>query len=130
MAIYHGPILLVLLLHFKEMNLKSRTMTQRQKGNENAKNRMTSLQVSEIAEAKSIKTRTELLALARQQKTEGRSDLAEFIMNRLPNVINQIITTTWDMLNAEANLARSEKTRTELLGEVAASGCIENCQNR
>ena len=120
---YHGPILLVSLLHFKEMNLTSRTMTQCQKGNENAKkNRMTSLQVSEIVEAKSIKTRTELLALAWQQKTEGRSDLAKFIMNRLPKVVNQIITTTWDMLNAEANLARNKKTCIELLGEVAESG--------
>ena len=83
---------------------------------------MTSLQVSEIVEAKSIKTRTELLALAWQQKTEGRSDLAKFIMNRLPKVVNQIITTTWDMLNAEANLARNKKTCIELLGEVAESG--------
>lgn len=94
------------------------------------KKRITSLQVSEIVEAKSIKTRTELLALARQQKTEGKSDLAEFIMNRQPKVINHIITTTWDMLNAEENLARSKKTRMELLGEAAESGCIENCQGR
>ena len=94
------------------------------------KKRMTSLQVSEIVEAKSIKTRTELLALARQQKIEGKSDLAEFIMNRQPKVINHIINTTWDMLNAEENLARSNKTRMELLEESAGSVCIDNCEGR
>ena len=91
---------------------------------------MTSLQVSEIIEAKSIKTRTELLALARQQKTEGKSDLAEFIMNHQLKVINHIITTTWDMLNAEANLARSKKMHMKLPGEAVESGCIENCEGR
>ena len=91
---------------------------------------MTSLQVSEIVEAKSINPRTELLALARQQKMEGKCDVTEFIMNRQPKVINHIITTTWDMLNAEAKLARSKNTCMELLREVAENACIENCQGR
>ena len=68
--------------------------------------------MSEIIEAKSIKTRTELLALAQEQKAEGKSDLAEFVMNRQPKVIAHVIKTTWDMLNAKT-------------GE-----CIENCEGR
>ena len=46
------------------------------------KNRMTSLEVSEVIEANLIKTGTQLLALAQEQKVEGKCDLAEFIMNR------------------------------------------------
>jgi hypothetical protein len=91
---------------------------------------MTSLQVSEIIEAKSIKTRTELLALAQEQKAEGKSDLAEFVMNRQPKVIAHVIKTTWDMLNAKANLERSKKTHIQLLDESKTGECIENCEGR
>lgn len=45
------------------------------------KKRLSSYQVSEIIINKNIKTRTELLVLAQQQKQAGKSDLAEFIVN-------------------------------------------------
>ena len=92
------------------------------------KKRLTSLQVSEIIQQKSIKTRTELLALAQQQKNEGKTDLAEFIMNRQPKIIAQLLKTTWDMFNAQAKLDRSRKTRLELLTEAAEGECVDGCE--
>ena len=85
---------------------------------ESVKRDYTSFQVSQIIQEKSIKTRTELLALAQLQKNEGKTDLAEFIMNRQPKVIAQLLNT-WDMFNAQAKLERSRKTRLELLLEAA-----------
>ena len=92
------------------------------------KKRLTLLQVSEIIQQKSIKTRTELLALAQQQKNEGKTDLAEFIMNRQPKIIAQLLKTTWDMFNAQAKLDRSRKTRLELLTEAAEGECVDGCE--
>ena len=42
------------------------------------KKRMTSYELSEIILAKNIKSRTELLALAREQKVEGKTDIAVY----------------------------------------------------
>ena len=94
------------------------------------KKRLTSLQVSEIIQEKSIKTRTELLALAQLQKNEGKTDLAEFIMNRQPKVIAQLLKNTWDMFNAQAKLERMRKTRLELLLEAGERECVEGCEGK
>ncbi len=44
--------------------------------------RLSAFEVSEIIVSKKIKSRTELLALAHAQKVDGKTDLAEFIVNR------------------------------------------------
>ena len=85
---------------------------------------------SKLIQEKSIKTRTELLALAQLQKNEGNTDLAEFVMNRQPKVIAQLLKTTWDMFNAQAKLERSRKTRLELLVEAAEGECVEGCEGK
>ena len=87
-------------------------------------------QVSEIIQEKSIKTRTELLALALLQKNEGNTDLAEFIMNRHRQVVAKLLKTRWDMFNAQAKLERSRKTRLELLVEAAEGECVEGCEGK
>ena len=43
---------------------------------------MSCYDVAEIIVAKKIKTGTGLLFYARQQKQEGKTDLAEFVINR------------------------------------------------
>ena len=48
------------------------------------KKRLSSFELSEIIVAKEIKTRTQLLAYAYNQKCEGKNDIAEFIVNRGP----------------------------------------------
>ena len=40
---------------------------------------MSSYELAEIVEAKKIKSYTELLAFAREQKLEGKTDVAEFV---------------------------------------------------
>ena len=94
------------------------------------KKRLTSFQVSEINQEKSIKTRTELLALAQLQKNEGKTDLAKFIMNRQPKVIAQLLKNTWDMFNAPAKLQRSRNSRLELLVEAAERECVDGCEGK
>ena len=50
---------------------------------------------------KGLKNRTELLALANQQKEKGKRDLAEFIINRGPKAVAEALSTGWEI--AEAN---------------------------
>ena len=45
------------------------------------KKRMTSFELSELIVRKGMKSRTELLAYANEQKLTGKSDISEFIVN-------------------------------------------------
>ena len=91
------------------------------------KKRMSSYELSEIVVAKRIKTRTELLALAREQKLEGKTDIAEFIINRGSKVVAEILESAWEMEDARKTLERQRKSRLQLLQEARLGECVENC---
>lgn len=59
--------------------------------------KMSSYELSEIALAKNIKSRTEVLALGRQQKLEGKTDITEFIKNRGTTFVSEVLDTAWEM---------------------------------
>ena len=94
------------------------------------KKRITSFELSEIIVRKGIKTRTELLAYANKQKLEGKSDVAEFIVNRGPRVVSEVLTTAWEMTNAQDKLDRSKKTRIEILEDAAQKPCVSGCNGQ
>lgn len=91
------------------------------------KKRITSYELSEIALAKNIKSRTQLLALARQQKLEGKTDIAEFIVNRGAKVVSEVLDTAWEMENSTNDLERARKSRVQLLHEASQGECTEGC---
>ena len=84
----------------------------------------------EIVVEKQIRSVTELHALAREQKSLGKTDLAEFILNRVPRVVSDIVKTAWDMEHAEATLQRSRKSRMLLLEEAGESDCVDGCDGQ
>ena len=43
-----------------------------------------------------------MLALAHMQKNEGKTDMAEFIVNRGSKVVNEVLRTAWEMEEAKA----------------------------
>ena len=55
--------------------------------------RSSAYEVSEIILSKRLRNRTELLAFSNQQRQEGKTDLAEFIVNRGKKVVNEVIAT-------------------------------------
>lgn len=91
---------------------------------------MSAFEVSEIVVEKQIRSVMELHALAREQKSQGKTDLAEFILNRVPRVISDIVKTAWDMENAEATLQRSRKSRMLLLEEAGERNCVDGCHGQ
>ena len=94
------------------------------------KKRMSSFELSEIIVTKGMKTRTELLAYANKQKSEGKNDIAEFIVNRGPRVVSEVLTTAWEMRSAQEKLDRSKKSRLEILEEAAQGECVSGCNGQ
>ncbi|KAJ8050579.1 hypothetical protein HOLleu_03834 [Holothuria leucospilota] len=93
-------------------------------GKRRKKARLSSYDVSQIAVSRGIKTRLALLALANQQKAEGKTDLAEFIVNRGKRVAG------WEMAEAEEKLKRSKLSRTEIMQQAQCGPCVCNGQWR
>ena len=55
------------------------------------------------------------MALASQQKREGKTDLAQFIANRGSKAVEEALSVGWEMENAESELARSKLSRVEIV---------------
>ena len=68
--------------------------------------------------------------LASKWQGEGKIDLAEFVANRGPKIVNQAIQTANELNEAQRRLERSKKTRIELLEESASSPCVEDCHGQ
>ena len=89
--------------------------------------RLSAVEVSEIILEGGIKTRTELLALSQEYKQEGKTDIAEFMVNRGVGVVAEDIDTAWEMKHAMDKLKRSRICRMEILEELLAEECVADC---
>ena len=94
------------------------------------KKRLSSFELSEIIVEIGIQTRTELLAFANNQKVNGKFDIAEFIVNRGPRVVAEVLNTAWELRNAQEKLDRSKKSRIELLHEASQGECVMGCDGQ
>ena len=102
----------------------------RNESNNPRKKRLSAFELSAIVVEKGITTVTELQALASEQKSEGKTDLAEFIVNRAPRVVSDIVKTAWHIENADAILQRSQKSRMVLLEEAGEGDCVGGCDDQ
>ena len=73
--------------------------------------------------SKGLKTRTDVLYLAHMQKNEGKTDMAEFIVNQGSKVVNEVLRTAWEMEEAKAAQERAAKSRLEILQEARGEPC-------
>ena len=88
--------------------------------------RLSAYQAAEIVLSKRLQNRTELLAFSNQQRQEGKTDLAEFIVNRGKKAVNEVIATAWEMESAQKTQERLSKTRIELLNDAYQQECTCN----
>ena len=86
--------------------------------------------MSNIILEKKIQNRSELLALASVQKAEGKTDLAEFVMNRGNRVVEECISTVWEMEKASEVLQRSKLTRLQILEKCLQDPFTAECYGR
>ena len=54
-----------------------------------------------------ITTRAELLVFADEQSGEGKTDIAEFVVNQGSRVVAEVLQTAWELKSAKENLERS-----------------------
>ena len=87
---------------------------------------MSSYELAEIIVAKKIKSYTKLLAFAREQKLEGKTDVAEFVLNRGSKVIAEFLQTAWDMENSQETLQRQKKSHLQLLYDFLHQECVNS----
>ena len=57
--------------------------------------RLSTFEFSQVIVQKGLENRTDVLAFAQMQKKEGKTDIAEFILNRGVKVVNDAIHTAW-----------------------------------
>ena len=80
----------------------------RTSGNSRKRQRLSNLEVSEIVLKNVIKQDVELLALANEQKNEGKNDLAEFVLCRSEKSHKELICCTWKMHNASSDFQQEK----------------------
>jgi hypothetical protein len=89
--------------------------------------RLCNIDVSEFIQKHNIKNQTTLLALANEQKEEGKKDLAQYVLSRSSKSLDELILQTWRMKDAAADLKRQNTSRIDLIREAAAGNCVESC---
>ena len=90
---------------------------------QNKRKRLSAFEFSQIIVEKGLKNRTDALAFAFMQKNEGKTDLAEFIINRGVKTVNEAIATAWEMEGATSKQLRTAKSRLQILEEAANEPC-------
>ena len=108
------------------MTGKNSTLSVKQKQSK----RLSCYEVSNIILEKKMQNRTELLPLPSAQKAEGKTDLAEFVMNRGNRVVKECISTAWEMEKASDVLQRSQLTRLQILEKCLQDHCTAECDGR
>ncbi|CAH3176812.1 unnamed protein product, partial [Porites lobata] len=96
---------------------KAKAKQQRRKSKKRGGDRLSTFDVCQLVQAKSISSRLELVSLAAAQVREGKTALAEFIANRGSKAVDEAIQLAKEFAEAETRLNRSKKTRIELLEE-------------
>lgn len=92
--------------------------------------RLSVYDVVQIIQARKINSRLELVCLAVSQNREGKTSLAEFIANKGSKAVDEAIALAKEFGEAEAKLARSKKTREQLLEESRNGPCSVGCQGQ
>ena len=89
---------------------------------------MSIFDVSQIAVERGIKIRLELVALASQQKREGKTDLVQF--SRGSKAVEEALSIGWEMENAESDLGRSKLSRVEFVYRELEGPCVDSYQGK
>ena len=61
---------------------------------------------------------------------EGKTDLAQFVVNQGKKAVEEAIRTRWEIEKSEETLRRQRMARMEILQEALERNCTENCDGR
>ena len=86
-----------------------------------------SYKLTQIIVENGITTRTDLLEFAEGQSGEGKTDIADFVVNRGSLVVAEVLQTAWEIKPAKENLERSRKSRLDIVHAASAGDYISDC---
>ena len=109
---------------------KAKAKQQRRKFRKRGGDRLSTFDVCQLVQVKSISSRLELVSLAAVQVREGKTTLAEFIANQGSKAVDEAIRLAKEFAKAKARLNRSRKSRIELLQEELTGECIDGCEGK
>ena len=109
---------------------KAKAKQQRRKSRKRGSDCLSTFDVCQLVQAKSISSRLELVSLAAAQVREGKTTLAEFIANQESKVVDEAIQLAKEFAKAKACLKQSRKSRIELLKEELTGECIDGCEGK
>ena len=89
--------------------------------------RLSNLEFSDFILKNHVKDEIELFSIAKNQKEEGKTDVAEFILNRNPKSLKDIIDSTWKMETASECVERRNKSRIDIINEANSRDCSSDC---
>ena len=89
--------------------------------------RLSNFDVSEFMVKNQIKTDTQLFAEAHKQKDDGKTELANFVLNRSTKAIQDLLANTWKMQEAVTKLSRRNISRMDTLHNCMSEDCVEGC---
>ena len=89
--------------------------------------KLSNIDMSEFIQKHDIRDQTSLLAIANNQREEGKKDLACFVLSRSFKSLDELIKQTWRMQEASAVLTRRKASRMQLIREAASGNCVDNC---
>lgn len=89
--------------------------------------RLSNIEVSEYILKNNIKSQTALLAIANEQRVEGKKDLAQFVLTRSSKSLDELIQQTWRMHKAAEQLFRNGRSRIDIIREAATGNCVDKC---
>ena len=92
--------------------------------------RLSNITVAEFITNNNIKRDIELMSLANARKLEGLTDLAEFIYNRSPKTISDLIQNAWKMHDAASTLERESLKHMDILREKLSGECSVGCDGK
>lgn len=92
--------------------------------------RLSNIEVAEFITKNNIKRDIELMSLANARKVEGLTDLAEFIYNRSPKAISDLIENAWKMNDAGRILEREKLKRMDVVKEKLKGNCTDGCDGK
>ena len=94
--------------------------SQMQNTSQSKVRRLSNLDVSKFLVKNNIKNKKDLFVIATEQQKVGKEDLYNFLVNRSPKSLQDLIMTTWKMQNAKASIARRNTPRMNII-------CVEGC---
>lgn len=91
------------------------------------KTRLSNSDIAKFLVENNLKKESEFLAAANRRQSEGLSDIYDFILNKSPKALSDLIQTSWKLHNAPTVVLREQMDRMQVILSTMDGECIPGC---